>query len=195
MITTIKIDLKQYQQHIIDHMQQHRKRYLVETMLITMIGLAGLFAPIAAAEISVFLLGTILLASGLTHSYFNLRLRRAWWFYIPSGLFSILGALIMAWPDKGSIVLATLIGMFLLLKGLIDIILASLLAPQRGWLWVLANGLLTLLLAAFIGASWPQTAVWFLGIAIALNMLLFGITMYSYIARLPSDQAKNRNSG
>ncbi len=45
------------------------------------------------------------------------------------------------------------------------------------WGWVLANGIIDLILAAIILARWPKTAAWVIGLLVGVNLLMYGIAL------------------
>jgi len=44
------------------------------------------------------------------------------------------------------------------------------------WGWAFASGIVTVLLGVAIAAAWPQASVWFLGLYVALDLIMSGAT-------------------
>jgi uncharacterized membrane protein HdeD (DUF308 family) len=59
---------------------------------------------------------------------------------------------------------------------------------SAGWGWMLASGLLDLVLAVILLAGLPGTAVWALGVLLGVNMIVGGAALISMAlqARLPA---------
>lgn len=44
------------------------------------------------------------------------------------------------------------------------------------WGWALVSGIITVILGILIAAAWPEASVWFLGLYVALDLLMSGAT-------------------
>jgi uncharacterized membrane protein HdeD (DUF308 family) len=44
----------------------------------------------------------------------------------------------------------------------------------HGWGWVLANGIVTLILGVLIWREWPESALWVIGMFVGIDMLFAG---------------------
>jgi uncharacterized membrane protein HdeD (DUF308 family) len=51
--------------------------------------------------------------------------------------------------------------------------------PEKGWGWIVAAGVLTLLAGVVIAIGWPVNSVWVLGLFLAVDLMFQG---WSYIA-------------
>ncbi|MGI9241059.1 MAG: HdeD family acid-resistance protein, partial [Verrucomicrobiales bacterium] len=51
------------------------------------------------------------------------------------------------------------------------------LKPEKGWGWLLASGVITLLLAIMIGRQWPVSGGWAIGTLFGINILFSGWAM------------------
>ena len=51
-----------------------------------------------------------------------------------------------------------------------------------GWGWTVVGGIASILLALMIFAKWPSSSVWVIGMFVAIEMIMQGISMIS-IAR------------
>lgn len=180
MSLVIKMDINALKASIRENIYKHRRLYMAEGLFFIAAGLIALGIPGVAAEISTLFLGIVILASGLSQLYLSTIGKRPLWFFAAPLLFSAVGLTIIIWPEKGSIALATLIGIFLTIKGFSEIIAASFFAPLAGWGWILLSGILTLFLSALVWAGWPVSAVWFLGALIGLNFLTFGLSLFLF---------------
>ena len=71
--------------------------------------------------------------------------------------------------------LAMLVGAFLFVGGITRIALAFKLKPQRGWGWVLFDGLLSVVIAALIAFGWPESSVAFIGLLAGFWLIWAGL--------------------
>ncbi len=62
-----------------------------------------------------------------------------------------------------------------LIEGVLDLVLYFNLRPARGAGWVLFDGLVTLVLALFIGLHWPSSSAWAIGTLVGVSMIMSGV--------------------
>jgi uncharacterized membrane protein HdeD (DUF308 family) len=72
--------------------------------------------------------------------------------------------------------LTLLLASLFFLEGVLDVVLYFKLRPGRGAGWVLFDGLVTLLLALFIGLHWPSSSAWAIGTLVGVSMIMSGVT-------------------
>lgn len=155
-------------------------------MVFIVLGIISIMTPLLAAEFLDLLIGGLLLITGLAQATVSIRTKRHWTYYASSVISITAGSLMLAKPSEGALALAAIIAIFLLLQGFLQIFSAGLYAPFRGWIFMLLSGLISLVLAAFIYVGWPSTALWFLGVVVAINLISFGLSIImltSYITK------------
>jgi uncharacterized membrane protein HdeD (DUF308 family) len=93
-------------------------------------------------------------------------------------VYLVAGGIIVYDPVGGAIALTMFIAAALIAAGVLRIILAFQLKGEPGWWWPLVGGLLSGVLGFLIIAGWPSTALWVIGMFIAIEMISNG---WSYI--------------
>jgi uncharacterized membrane protein HdeD (DUF308 family) len=93
----------------------------------------------------------------------------------------VAGGLLLAQPVEGTLSLTAVLIAFLIAEGIVSIFYAT---EHRkgfsaGWGWMLASGLLDLVLAVILLAGLPGTAVWALGVLLGVNMIFGGAALLS----------------
>lgn len=91
-----------------------------------------------------------------------------------------IGIALIVWPVAGTEVLTILISIFFFLEGLFKIFLAVRLRKFGNPVWVMLSGILAIALAAIIWIGWPNTAHWFIGLLIGVNLLFFGFAQLGF---------------
>jgi hypothetical protein len=86
------------------------------------------------------------------------------------------GLVLLAWPVGGAVSLTLVLIVFFLIEGIASIMYALEHRQQLSgrWGWMLASGIVDLILAAMIFAGLPGTAAWALGLLVGINMLFGG---------------------
>lgn len=166
----------QMKQQLADNIRQHKKLYIFNGVMFFVLGVIFLAIPLVAAEILDFIIGGLLLLTGLGQLTISYLSKRHWTYYLTTILYLVAGLLLLFRPHEGVLALAAIVGVFFLLQGCMQLFTAALYAPFPGWVWVSISGLVSLLLASLVYVGWPITGMWLLGIMLGINFLAFGIS-------------------
>jgi uncharacterized membrane protein HdeD (DUF308 family) len=179
MATNPPNDVQQLRSVFRESVGQHWVLFLSEGIALLILGTLAIVVPVLASLAATFLLGWILLLSGIVGLIATIRARHApglWWSLISALVGIVAGALLLGWPLQGAFSLTVVLIAFLILEGIVSILYA--LEHRRGlsgrWHWMLASGILDLALGGIILAGLPGSAVWALGIIIGINMIFGG---------------------
>jgi uncharacterized membrane protein HdeD (DUF308 family) len=158
---------------------RHRTLYLIEGIILIVLGLLAVFMPPA---VGVALFGWLFLTGGTVGLITTLMMWRMpgfWWSLLSAVSTIVVGGTVFALPELGLVTLPLLLIAFLILEGIVTIMLA--LDHWRElsgrWGWMLASGMVDLSLAAAILIGLPTTSTWVIGVVVAVNLLLGGIAM------------------
>jgi uncharacterized membrane protein HdeD (DUF308 family) len=95
------------------------------------------------------------------------------------GLVILLGGIAMLInPVVAAVTLTLLIGAVFIAKGVMQIMLALRYRPHRGWGWILAAGILAIIVALMILFSWPFSGLWVPGTLAGISLIFSG---WSYV--------------
>ncbi|MGB7603367.1 MAG: HdeD family acid-resistance protein [Candidatus Sulfotelmatobacter sp.] len=179
MATNPSNDAQQLRSVFRETVGHHWVLFLSEGIALLILGTLAIIVPVLASLAATFLLGWILLLSGIVGLIATIRARHApglWWSLISALVGIVAGALLLGWPLQGTFSLTVVLIAFLILEGIVSILYA--LEHRRGlsgrWHWMLASGILDLALGGIILAGLPGSAVWALGIIIGINMIFGG---------------------
>ncbi|HEV7446022.1 MAG TPA: DUF308 domain-containing protein, partial [Steroidobacteraceae bacterium] len=121
----------------------------------------------------------ILLLSGVIGLITTLRARQApgfGWSLLSAIIGIAAGLVLLAMPVQGTLSLTAVLIAFLLVEGIVSILYAF--EHRKGlsgrWSWMLASGIIDVVLALILMAGLPGTAVWALGLLIGINMIFGG---------------------
>lgn len=164
-------------QHLIENLQSNKNLYVFNGVMLIILGVIALLAPLVIAEFLSLLIGCIFLLAGLAQGVVSYATKRHWTYYITAIIALTAGIILILKPEVGALVLAMVISVFLLLQGSMQIFYAGVFAPFKGWGWMLLSGCISILLTILIYVGWPTTAIWFLGVVVGLNLILFGVSL------------------
>ena len=140
-------------------------------------GAVALLVP-STTGLAVTLLGYLLIIGGILH------LGLAWWAHQPGAVFweillavlyGVIGSLLLVQPTLGLDAITLALAIYFVLGGTLEITLAFALRPLSARAWLLADGIVLLLLSALIWEGWPTTSTWVVGTLVAVSLLFSGL--------------------
>lgn len=139
------------------------------------LGTIALGDTLALTFVSVFLLGWLLIASGLVHVVHLIRHteQRSFW-HIAGAIFDfIAGFYLIVNPAVGALTLTLVLAAFFLASGVTRLIgLFSVNLPHK--LWPAVNAIVSILLGILIWVHWPTSGLWFIGLAVGIELIIRG---------------------
>jgi uncharacterized membrane protein HdeD (DUF308 family) len=164
--------------------KRHSLWYLVQGGLMIVAGILALVYPVASSFAVVFLLGCVLIASGIVQgiSLIDARDVPHFWLQLVSVVLSIIvGVLLIRYRGAGLLVLTLLLLVYFMVEGISKVIFSLTIRPFPNWGWVLASGIVTILIAFYLWASLPITAIWLLGVLLGIHLICEGAAL-GYLA-------------
>ena len=172
-------DVAGLQRAIANSLHEHWRLYLVEGILLLVLGAAAIALPPIATLAFTIVLGWLFLLSGVMGLVTTFWMRRApgfWWSLISAALGIVVGGLLLARPISGALSLTIVLVAFFIIEGAASIMFA--LDHRRElsgqWGWMLMSGIVDLVLAALVFGGLPSTAAWAIGLLVGINMVFGG---------------------
>lgn len=158
------------------------KAFLIEGILLVILGLAAMVVPpLASLAVTVFL-GWMFLVSGvvgLALTFWARQMPGFWWSLISALLAIAVGVILLARPVQGTLTLTIVVGAYFLAEGVATIMYA--LEHRRElsqrWGWMLTAGIMDIIVALIIIAGLPGSALWAIGLLVGINLLFGGATL------------------
>ncbi|MDE1160878.1 MAG: DUF308 domain-containing protein [Acidobacteriaceae bacterium] len=149
------------------------------SVVMIVVGLVALAAPLAAGVAVTGVVAWGLLLLGVLHLWFAWHTRAAGaliWELLIGGAYLFAGIFILTHPLAGLVTLTLLLGSYLLIKGVVEIIGGFSTRGVPGGGWLLIDGVVSLILSAMIWFHLPSTAVWVIGTLIGFSILFSGLS-------------------
>jgi uncharacterized membrane protein HdeD (DUF308 family) len=184
----------QLQRALAQSIREHWVLFLIEGIVLVVLGLlAIIIPPIATIAVTIFL-GWLFLISGVVGLVTTFWARHApgfWWSLLSAVLAIAAGIVLLAWPISGAVSLTLLLIFFFTIEGVLSIMYALEHKKELSgrWGWMLTSGIIDLVLAAIILAGLPGTAAWALGLLVGINMLFGGTAMIAMAMHARSTDA------
>jgi uncharacterized membrane protein HdeD (DUF308 family) len=163
-------------------LREHWVLFLVEGVVLLVLGATAVVLPPIATLAVTILLGWLFMVSGVIGIITTIWMRHApgfWWSLLSAVLGIAVGAMLLASPLVGAFSLTLVLITFFIVEGVASIMFAfdhrRELSGQ--WGWMLMSGIIDLALALMIFAGLPSTAAWAVGLLVGINMIFGGAAM------------------
>ena len=155
------------------------------------LGTAAVIYDSTATIASVVLFGWLLMFAGLmqiAHA-FQVRSWSGFFLYLLDGLVrAAVGTLMVIYPTSGAQALTLVLSFYFIVAGVFRTI-GSISLQFPSWGWSVASGLISIALGAMLAAQWPSSGQWFIGLAVGIDLILYGWALLMFAAaikQLPS---------
>jgi uncharacterized membrane protein HdeD (DUF308 family) len=175
-------DINELQRTLTQSIREHWVLFLVEGIVLVVLGILAIVVPVIATLALAIFVGWLFLISGivgLVTTFMARQMPGFWWALLSAVLAIAAGLVLLAWPVRGAVSLTLLLIVFFTIEGVLTIMYAIEHKRELSgrWGWMLASGIIDLVLAAMILAGLPGTAAWALGLLVGINMLFGGTSM------------------
>jgi len=172
-------NIERIQRAVATSLHEHWVLFLIEGIVLVVLGLIAIVLPPIATLAVEILVGWLFLISGILGLITTFWMRGApgfWWSLLSAVLGIGAGIVLLAWPLSGVLSLTLILIVFFTIEGIASIMYA--LEHKRElsgrWGWMLASGVVDLILAAIILIGLPGTAAWAIGLLVGINMIFGG---------------------
>lgn len=161
-------------------------------ILMIILGVLAIAAPQVATIAVQLMLGWILVISGVAEGI-HAFMARGWGGFLlellSAILYLVVGILLLTNPLEGALALTILLAVFLIVEGIFKIITALGVREHRAWGWLLASGIISVILGLMIWAEWPASGLWVIGLLVGIQLVFTGwaLVMLSLAARAHRD--------
>ncbi len=152
---------------------------IVWGVLLIIFGIIAIGSPFLAAMAVNALIGWLIILAGVVHLVMAFHAHGAGsliWKLLVGLAYIGFGGYLLLHPLLGVASLTLILASLFFIEGALDVVLYFKLRPSRGAGWVLFDGLVTLMLALFIGFHWPSSSVWAIGTLVGVSMIMSGVT-------------------
>ena len=183
-MSSSNLSISDMQHAVRDTVRHHWQLFLAQGVIMLILGvLAVIWPQISTIAVDVYVGWLFLLSGivGLASMFLAQNVQAFLWMLLTAALSLFVGIVLLWHPVEGAASLTLVLIAFFIVEGVFQIV-ASLsyrdIFPGQ-WGWMLASGIVDLILAALIIKGWPSTATWALGLIVGINLITSGaaITM------------------
>src|ERR1700758_2845247 len=175
-------EIKRLQSRMRAAVSEHWKAFLIEGILLVILGLAAMIVPpLASLAVTIFVGWMFLISgiAGLALTFWARGMPGFWWSLISAVLAIAAGAILLARPMQGVLTLTIVLGAFFLAEGVATIMYAL---EHRRELsgrssWLIVSGAVDIIIAGLIITGLPSSAEWAIGLLVGINLLFGGSSL------------------
>jgi uncharacterized membrane protein HdeD (DUF308 family) len=149
-----------------------------------LLGTAAVVYDVSATIASVILFGWLLMVAGVMQivQAFQVRGWSGFFLYLLDGIIrATVGTLLVLYPGSGALALTLVLSFYFIVAGLFRTI-GSIALRFPSWGWAVASGLVSVALGVMLAMQWPTSALWFIGFAVGIDLILFGWALLMFAA-------------
>lgn len=153
---------------------------IVLSIILIIFGVLAVTLPMATSAGVVMIIGWLVIFDGLAqlaHAAQSKGIGHIVWKILVALFYLVAGAYLLAHPALGVAGFTLVLAIFLCAEGLADVV-AYFSTREAGGNspWMLADGIITLVLGFMIWNQWPVSSLWVIGTLIGISMVMTGTT-------------------
>jgi uncharacterized membrane protein HdeD (DUF308 family) len=159
-------------------------------VLFIILGISAIAEPAIGRLALATLIGWLLILGGAAHLCLAISGCGGIWQLILGTIYIIGGVFSLTRPLFGLGTLTLLLSLIFLAEGTLEFIAYLSTRNESGSVWLLVNGLVTLLIGGLISIPWNSSSVWTIGTLLGMNLMMAGFShlMLGIAARTPATQ-------
>jgi uncharacterized membrane protein HdeD (DUF308 family) len=147
-------------------------------VLLIVLGIMAIGSPFLAAVAVNVVIGWLIVLAGVVHLVLAFRVHGAGsviWKLLVGVAYVCFGTYVILHPVLGVASLTLILASLFLIEGILDIVLYVKMRPIHGSIWVLIDGIVTLLLGLLIYMQWPSSSAWAIGTLVGISLIFSGV--------------------
>jgi uncharacterized membrane protein HdeD (DUF308 family) len=152
---------------------------VVVSVLMIGAGVLAIGLPLVAGVAVATVLGWMLVLGGILHvalAWRNHTARSVVWEILLGLAYGAIGFYILARPLASLASLTLIVAAYLLVEAVIEFVMWLQVRGAPGTIWLLFDGVVTLVLACMIWSTWPSSATWVIGTLVGISIFFSGIS-------------------
>src|SRR5271169_2456621 len=163
-------------------------RSIVWAILLIVFGFLAIVLPLASSIGVVILVAWLIIFSGgsqFIYAFQSKGVGHILWKLLVAILYLIVGIYFLLNPLLGVAAFTLALAIFFVLEGVFDLVAYFQSRHLPGSVWILFDGIVTLILGLLVWRQWPSSSLWVIGTLVGISMIFTGMTrlMLSLAAR------------
>lgn len=146
-------------------------------ILLLIAGILAFLNILLATVVSILFVGVMMLIGGIAQIVHAFQVR-GWgqfflWLLI-GALYVIAGLLAFTNPLLASTALTLVFAISVIAVGILRVVAGIALRSHGGWGWMVAGGVLAVIVGLIVLAGWPVNSLWIIGMLLAIDLTFYG---------------------
>ena len=154
-------------------------RWLIASAVVVFVcGVLAVVLPLTFSLGIAALLGWLFFFAAIAHLIFGIHFGSGTmgWHAFIAGLYGLAAINLLVNPLLGIVLLALVVGVVLIVEGIIEIVLFFVLRQYRQPVWILIDGVVTLVLGIVACAHWPPASLELVQYLVGISLISSGIS-------------------
>jgi uncharacterized membrane protein HdeD (DUF308 family) len=163
--------------NMIDGIRENAKLAVVSGVILILAGTFAVLSPMIAGLSITILVGVSLIIGGIGQCFLAVKsgaFGRGLLTFFVGALMTFAGAFMINQPVAGLASITLLLVGYLVVAGMCELFMSLQLRPADGWVLMLVNGIITLLLGMMLWRQFPLSGAWAVGILFGIKMIFSG---------------------
>ncbi len=179
----------------VEYIQQRARQSRWAGIALLVLGVLAMLSPLVAGISITLLIGAILVVSGATDLVLLFRaesLRSAIRPLLFGALSVIAGIFMLVQPGVALVTLTLVLAAYFVASGIMEAYGAFQSRANAGWGWLLASGLISMVLGVLIWSQFPFSGIWAVGLLVGIRLFMTGwllLTLSSFTKRVATATA------
>lgn len=160
-----------------DGIRRRTTLYMIQGGLLVLAGALALIFPVLFGTGVLVLIGWLLVLSGIVQGLGLIGATKVPYFWlqlISVALGVVVGFLLITRPEAGLMAVALLLVVYFMIEGVSRVVFALMIRPMADWLWVLASGVVGIVVAMILAANLGTAGHWLLGTLVGVYLIAAG---------------------
>ena len=167
---------------LIGAISKHAKHAKWAGIVMIIAGVLSIVAPFVAGVSAMIMLGALLLAAGVAECFLAFKagaFGRGLLIFLLGALTVVAGVLTLSQPMTALATVTLLLAAYFFVAGIFECVAAFSARPENGWGWLLASGVVSILLGIMLWRQFPLSGIWAVGTLVGIRLLFAGFALFS----------------
>jgi uncharacterized membrane protein HdeD (DUF308 family) len=162
---------------------------IIWSIVVLVCGVLAVLLPLTFSVAIAFIIGILVLVAGIVHFVFAFHTRRIggfFWQIVLGALYETAAIFLLANPLLSILSLTVMLATFLFAEGVLEIALYFRLRRFRHSIWLLFDGIGTLILGIIMIRQWPPHSLEIIGMLVGISLILSALSRIIFFATVRS---------
>jgi uncharacterized membrane protein HdeD (DUF308 family) len=160
---------------------------LLAGIALVAVGMIAAINVVLATVASILFIGAMMIVGGiaqLAHAFQVKTWKQSLLWVLVGALYVVAGLLAFMNPLLASAAFTLMFALSVIAAGVVRIVAGFQIRPEANWGWLVAAGVLTLLVGVLLLAGWPVNSLWIIGFLLAFDLIFHGVALAMFAIAL-----------